>query len=130
MVLEHHPDFSALYACLQELAPIPRSSHSYGSNASSASEKVSSPQFQNPQSLSPSPVTRPHVAKMTMGGKALRRTVATMSTGGKPPIRQIPRFAASLDDHLHASELDASVPVTIMLYLEVCHCSHSVFDDC
>jgi hypothetical protein len=127
MVLEHHPDFSALYTCLQELAPIPRSSHSSGSNA--LSEKVSSPQLQNPQSLSPSPVTRLHVTKMTMGGKALRRTVATMSTGGKPPIRQIPRFAASLDNHPHASELDASVPVTIMLYLEVCHCSHSVFDD-
>jgi hypothetical protein len=65
-----------------------------------------------------------------MGGKALRRTVAAMSTGNKPPIRQISRFAVSLDDHPHASELDASVPVTIILYLEVCHCSHLVFDEC
>jgi hypothetical protein len=61
------------------------------------------------------------VAKRSTGGKApcqVQLVGASPSSSAASPAR----FAASLDDHPHASELDASIPVTILIYLKVFLC--------
>ena len=123
-VLREHPNFPALYACLQELAPTPRKLPSSGSITSTSST--------NDMPSSPSPASQSQImASPPILGKKL--LVAKMSTGGKAPCHQVQsvgasssvtshaasRFTASLDDHPHASKLDALIPVTIFLHLKV-----------
>jgi hypothetical protein len=61
------------------------------------------------------------VAKLSTGGKASRRRVQSVGASSSSSVALPARFAASLDDHPHASELDALIPVTILIYLKVFH---------
>jgi hypothetical protein len=129
-VLECHPDFSALYACLQELAPTPRGSYSSDGTTRNSLDDNSRSSSPFPMA-SPSTIVPPRrrVAAMSLSNTAPIRTSqhitkSSVTTAPSSPVNSPSpsRFAVSLHGHPHASELDESIPVTIVLYLMVGIC--------